>query len=145
VEQMDAMEEEIAEEAGKRYPSYNIIVDELDIRGNAKAMEALAEVFVYTHWRSWRMIRNYFGLWPRVGRPRADDRMVLNGILYVLTTGCRWYDMPVKYGSYKTAWRRLKRWEEMGIWDGIFKALASMRDHSRVSVDSTTISAKKGG
>ncbi len=26
---------------------------------------------------------------PRVGRPRADDRMVLNGILYVLVTGCR--------------------------------------------------------
>jgi transposase len=34
--------------------------------------------------------------------------MVLNGILYVLTTGCRWMDMPLEYGSYKTAWRRLK-------------------------------------
>jgi transposase len=34
--------------------------------------------------------------------------MVLNGILYVLTSGCRW----CKYGSYKTAWRRLKKWEE---------------------------------
>jgi len=32
----------------------------------------------------------------------------LNGILYVLTTGCRWMDMPLEYGSYKTAWRRLK-------------------------------------
>jgi hypothetical protein len=62
VEQMDEMEKEIAEEAGKRYPSYDISDDELDIRGNAKAMEALAEVFVYTQWRSWRMIRNYFGL-----------------------------------------------------------------------------------
>jgi transposase len=34
-------------------------------------------------------------------RPEAGDRMVLNGILYVLTGGCRW----CKYGSYKTAWR----------------------------------------
>jgi len=33
----------------------------------------------------------------RVGRPRADDRRVINGILYVLTTGCRWMDMPVEY------------------------------------------------
>jgi transposase len=73
----------------------------------------------------------------RVGRPRADDRMVLNGILYVLTSGCRW----CKYGSYKTAWRRLK---EMGVWESIFKTLASMRDLSRVSVDSTTVEAKKG-
>jgi transposase len=39
----------------------------------------------------------------RVGRPRAGDRMVLNGILYVLTTVCRWCDMPIEYGSYKTA------------------------------------------
>jgi transposase len=39
----------------------------------------------------------------RVGRPRVDDRMVLNGILYI--SGCRWMDMPLKYGSYKTAWK----------------------------------------
>jgi transposase len=36
------------------------------------------------------------------GRARADDRMVLKGILYALTTGCRWMDMPLEYGSYKT-------------------------------------------
>jgi len=92
----------------------------------------------------WEVIRPFLPPRFRVGRPRADDRMVLNGILYVLTSGCRWCDMPVGYGSYKTAWRRLRRWEEMGIWDGIFKALASMRDHSRVSVDSTTVKARKG-
>jgi len=40
----------------------------------------------------------------------------LNGILYVLTTGCRWMDMPLEYGSYKTAWRRLKRWQDEGVW-----------------------------
>jgi hypothetical protein len=32
----------------------------------------------------------------------------------------------------------------MGVWESIFKALASMRDLSRVSVDSTTVEAKKG-
>jgi transposase len=56
----------------------------------------------------WEVIRPFLPPMSRVGRPRADDRMVLNGILYVLTTGCRWCDMPAKYGSYKTAWRRLK-------------------------------------
>jgi transposase len=38
-----------------------------------------------------------------VGRPRIDDRLIVNGILYVLVTGCRWMDLPAKYGSYKTA------------------------------------------
>jgi transposase len=93
----------------------------------------------------WEVIKPFLPPMSRVGRPRADDRMVLNGILYVLTTGCRWCDMPVKYGSYKTAWRRLKKWEEMGVWESIFKTLASMRGLSRVSVDSTTVEAKKGG
>jgi transposase len=92
----------------------------------------------------WEVVRLFLPPRFRVGRPRAGDRMVLNGILYVLATGCRWCDMPVGYGSYKTAWRRLKRWEEMGIWDSIFKTLASIRDLSRVSVDSTTVEAKKG-
>jgi hypothetical protein len=64
-EQMIVMAEKIAEEAGRRYPAYNKIVDVLGIRENTGAMEALAEVFVYTQWCSWRRIRNYFGLWPR--------------------------------------------------------------------------------
>jgi transposase len=54
----------------------------------------------------WEVIRPFLPPRSRVGRPRADDRMVLNGILYVLTSGCRWCDMPAEYGSYKTAWRR---------------------------------------
>jgi transposase len=37
----------------------------------------------------WEVIRPFLPSMSRVGRPRADDRMVLNGILYVLTTGCR--------------------------------------------------------
>jgi transposase len=49
----------------------------------------------------WEVIRPFLPPRSRVGRPRADDRMVLNGILYVLTSGCRW----CKYDSYKTARR----------------------------------------
>jgi transposase len=92
----------------------------------------------------WEIIRPF--LTPRfsVGWPRADDRMVLNGILYVLTTGCRWMDMPLEYGSYKTAWKRLKKWQDEGVWDRIFRALASIREHGVVSVDSSTVEAKKG-
>ncbi|MFC4077700.1 transposase [Salinithrix halophila] len=33
------------------------------------------------------------------GRPRTDDRKAMNGILYVLKTGCTWSDMPSQYGS----------------------------------------------
>jgi len=53
--------------------------------------------------------------------------------------------MPLKYGSYKTAWKRLKRWSDEGVWDRIFKMLVSMRRYVRVSVDSLTVEAKEGG
>jgi transposase len=36
--------------------------------------------------------------------------------MYVLATGCRWMDLPEQYGDEVTAWRRLKRWEEQGVW-----------------------------
>jgi transposase len=92
----------------------------------------------------WDVVRPFLPPRSRVGRPRADDRMVLNGILYVLTTGCRWMDMPLEYGSYKTARKRLKKWQDEGVWDRIFRALASIREHGMVSVDSSTVEAKRG-
>jgi transposase len=52
-------------------------------------------------------------------------------------------DMPLEYGSYKTVWRRLKRWQDEGVWDSIFKELASIVEHKEVSVDSLTVDAKK--
>jgi transposase len=85
------------------------------------------------------------------GRPRADDRKTINGILYVLVTGCRWMDMPVRYGSYKTAWRRLKDWNREGVWASILEALMAegyalcKLSPEAVAVDSTTIKARKGG
>jgi hypothetical protein len=44
-----------------------------------------------------------------MGRPGADDGMVLNGVLRALDRR-RWMDMPKCYGHYSTAFRRLKHW-----------------------------------
>ncbi len=98
----------------------------------------------------WDHIHSYLPPQPKVGRKRVDDRQVVNGILYVLITGCQWRDMPKQYGSYVTAWRRLKRWSEEGVWDMIFD---SLKDDSYekgqlslkiVAIDSSFIEAKKG-
>lgn len=59
----------------------------------------------------------------RTGRPRADYRRAINGIPYVLITGCKWEDMPREYGAPVTAWRRLKRWQEEGIWQDLMNRL----------------------
>ena len=85
------------------------------------------------------------------GRHRADDRNCINGMLYVLMSGCRWMDMPTKYGSYKTVWEQHKKWSVKGVWKNIMNSLVS-RGYSSglikiddLSVDSSTVGAKKGG
>jgi hypothetical protein len=61
--QLVEMARMIAVEAGKRYPAYNVLVEALGV-SDSSALEALAEVLL-PEWRSWRRIRNFFGLWRR--------------------------------------------------------------------------------
>src|SRR3954464_13353590 len=44
------------------------------------------------------------------GRPRSDDRVVLNGIVWKLRTGSAWRDVPERYGSWQTLYTRFRRW-----------------------------------
>ena len=75
---------------------------------------------------------------------------VVNGILYVLMSGCRWMDMPSKYGSYKTAWERHKRWSTKDVWKSMMNSLVSrgynfgLINIDDLSVDSSTVASKKG-
>ncbi len=57
------------------------------------------------------------------GRPRTDDRAILNAILYALITGCRWIDLPRKCDDDSTANRRLKNWGRLGVWKRVMDAL----------------------
>jgi transposase len=57
----------------------------------------------------WEIIKPLLPPKANVGRPRIDDRLVVNGILYVLVTGCRWMDLPARYSSYKTCWDRFRK------------------------------------
>ena len=84
------------------------------------------------------------------GRPRADDRRTINGILFVLRTGCRWQDLPKEYGHHSTCWRRLRRWEGEGVWDRVWRALLKTLDErgklewAQAFLDGSFVPAKRG-
>ncbi len=104
------------------------------------------------------------GLWeliepllpPRPTRspgPRPiEDRLCLQGILFVLHTGIGWEDLPVElgFGSGMTCWRRLRRWTDAGIFDQLHRILlaalhtAGVIDWSRAVADAAHLRAKKG-
>ena len=86
------------------------------------------------------------------GRPRIDDRAALEGIVFVLSTGCRWRDLPQKLGcgSGHTAWRRLREWQDAGVWDRLHQVIlielreAEVLDWTRCCVDAVAVRAKRG-
>ena len=70
--------------------------------------------------REWGFLYPLLPVKATNGRPRNDDRQTINGILYVLSTGCRWEDLaPERYGSGKTCWYRFDRWRKQGVWNAI--------------------------
>jgi len=59
------------------------------------------------------------------GRPWIQNRPVLEGILWILRSGARWQDMPEKFPHPSTCWRRLRDWEERGVWLNIWRTFLS--------------------
>ena len=88
---------------------------------------------------------------PKGGRPRVDDRAALAGIIFVLRSGIPWEMLPAEIGcSGMTCWRRLRDWQEAGVWERLHQTLldrlgeAERIDWSRASLDSASIPAKRG-
>lgn len=55
------------------------------------------------------------------GRPRADRRRVLDGILYVLRTGCQWKAVPSEFGSPSTLHDYFQEWTQKGVFFRLWK------------------------
>jgi transposase len=78
---------------------------------------------------------------------------VLCGILFVLYTGIRWEFLPQElgFGSGMTCWRRLRDWNDAGVWRRLHELLlaelraAGLLDFSRAAVDGSHVRAMKGG
>jgi transposase len=86
------------------------------------------------------------------GRRPLDDRRVLQGILFVLHTGIGWEHLPQElgFGCGMTAWRRLRAWQQAGVWERLHELLlaelqaAERLEWSRAIADSSYLQAKKG-
>lgn len=89
---------------------------------------------------------------PKGGRPRVPDRAALAGIIYVLKSGIPWRMLPTELGcgSGVTCWRRLRDWQEAGVWRRLHRVLldylgkAGLLDWSRAALDSASVPAKRG-
>jgi putative transposase len=75
------------------------------------------------------------------GRTAGDNRLFVNGCLWVLRSGAHWRDLPERYGKWKTLHKRFTRWAKAGVWDEVFASLIKDRDNQYLMLDSTLVRA----
>jgi transposase len=93
-----------------------------------------------------------------IGRPDQkgstgrDNRMFVEGVLWIVRTGSPWRDLPEAFGDWNSVFRRFSRWSIKGVWWRIFEAKSDDPDFEYLIVDSTIVrahqhaaGAKKGG
>ncbi|ANB03104.1 transposase [Ectothiorhodospira sp. BSL-9] len=78
----------------------------------------------------WELVKDIVSTPQRMGRPRRDDRQMLNGIFWILCSGAKWRDLPERFGPWKTVYDRFRTWRD----DGTFEAVLA-RLHLRLRED----------
>lgn len=86
----------------------------------------------------WAIIAPLLPNKPR-GVARADDRRVINGILWRFRTGAPWRDVPERSGPRTTMYNRFVRWRAAGVCDRLLEAVTAAYDGDIVMIDSSRV------
>jgi transposase len=90
----------------------------------------------------WDRIKDFLpGREGHVGGTAADNRLFVEAIIYRYRTGIPWRDLPERFGDWKATHKRFRRWCVSGVFERIFKLLASEADSEYMMLDSTIVRA----
>jgi transposase len=99
----------------------------------------------------WKFIEPLLPPSAETGRRRADEREIINGILYVLTTGCAWEYLPHDIGaSWQTCHRYLLEYQQRRVWQKIVRELIKLAyrkgeiNLNNAYHDASVVKSKKG-
>jgi transposase len=90
----------------------------------------------------WDRIKDFLPGRPgHVGGTAKDNRLFVEAVLYRYRTGCPWRDLPERFGHWKTVHQRFSRWAKSGVFERIFKWLASDYDNEYMMIDASIVRA----
>src|SRR5437667_7656622 len=75
------------------------------------------------------------------GRSGEDNRMFVEGVLWIARTGSPWRDLPPVFGAWNSVFTRFNRWSRGGVWHRIFAVLSDDPDFEYLIIDSTIVRA----
>jgi transposase len=75
----------------------------------------------------WATIREFMPPNGRRGQQWKDHRLIIDGILWALSDGGRWRNVPGRFGNWKTVYERFRRWSQAGLWDEILGGLQARK------------------
>lgn len=67
----------------------------------------------------WKLIKNILPQKAHIGRPRVDERKIINGIIWVLRNDTNWAYIPRKYGAPSTCHAKFCLWQNNGVWENL--------------------------
>jgi transposase len=67
----------------------------------------------------------------KMGRPRTRNREILEAILYILSTSCRWEELPQCFPPKMTVFDRFKVWQKEGFFEELFKQFKQKKQETR--------------
>ena len=71
----------------------------------------------------WEQIARLLPAERTAGRPYRNHRQILEGMLWVMTMGTSWRQVPPAFGPWQTIYYRFQRWKREGLWEQIRRIL----------------------
>jgi len=99
--------------------------------------------------RDWELVKDLLPARKKRGRKPADSRTMLNGMLWILSTGAPWRDLPERYGRWRTVFDRFSLWSRDGTLDRILNQLQvrlnvqGLIDWDLFSIDGSVVRASR--
>ncbi|WP_223644513.1 transposase [Corallococcus sp. EGB] len=74
-------------------------------------------------------------------RSKRGDRDFINAVVWRVKTGEQWWDLPERFGHWKTVYNRFHLWAKTGRWEAICKALRLDVDELGSLADASAVRA----
>jgi transposase len=72
---------------------------------------------------------------------RRITDLFVEAVLFRFRAGVPWRDLPERFGNWKIVYQRFNRWSKSGVFERIFKLLASDHDNEYMMIDATIVRA----